>query len=384
MTGYWIRHRFLYTIIICVVIGIIDVLLFALPYIHDKSEDYNTQSIYKKSDIDFIAPEPSNEQAASLEGKNGINKIFPFYMMKENVDVNNKTRSTTVLLSDRFINVDMTMYNKNRLIKKARSSFKNPILVDWQFCHDTSSDIGDTVSLNVAGSTVKYKIYAVYETNSLYEGGAILAEINNDQKNSIVKKSGNNGYSGMYISANDYEQCKKFLKQDYRPLGRLKGRSDFKNDDQYQIHYDAIMSSNYSNEITDFNAKRNAQSDNDVVIKLFIGIIVTSVILIAYNIFMSNRGCEKEYFRNQCIPKGKNVTSYYSDSFIAESVILVASFVIMLLIVVSKSSIYIPQEPFRYMVLMIPIAMVLIELVCLALNKAHILVMEKSYKSKRM
>lgn len=167
MTGYWIRHRFLYTIIICVVIGIIDVLLFALPYIHDKSEDYNTQSIYKKSDIDFIAPEPSNEQAASLEGKNGINKIFPFYMMKENVDVNNKTRSTTVLLSDRFINVDMTMYNKNRLIKKARSSFKNPILVDWQFCHDTSSDIGDTVSLNVAGSTVKYKIYAVYETNSL-------------------------------------------------------------------------------------------------------------------------------------------------------------------------------------------------------------------------
>lgn len=384
MTGYWIRHRLLYTVILCVVIGIVDVLLFASPYIHERSEDYNAQSVYKKSDIDFIAPEPSNDQIESLEGKNGIDKIFPFYMMKENVDVNNKSRSTTVLLSDRFNNVDMTMYNKSRLIKKAKSSFRNPILVDWQFCHDTSSDIGDIVSLNVAGSMVKYKIYAIYETNSLYEGGAILAEINNDQKNSIVQQSGNNGYSGMYVLASDYEQCRRFLKQDYRPLGRLKKRSDFENDDQYQIHYDAIMSSNYSNEITDFISKRNTQSGNRESIKLFLGIIVTAVILIAYNIIMSRRGCEREYFRNQCIPKGKNVTPYYKNSFVAESVFSVASFIILILIAVSKSSIYIPRESFRYRVLVIPVAMVLIELICLAINKVQVLTMEKSYKSKRM
>ena len=122
--------------------------------------------------------------------------------------MNGSSRYTTVLLSDRFENVGMTMYNANRLIEQSKTEYENPILVDWQFCQDTSANIGDTVSLTIGGNSVEYKIYAIYETNSIYDGGAVLARITDAQREAIAQQSNNNGYSGMYVSASYYSACK--------------------------------------------------------------------------------------------------------------------------------------------------------------------------------
>ena len=198
MTGYWIRHRALLSIILSAVIAVIAGLLFVFPFVSQIADNYNSQSVYKNTSIDFIAPEPSFEQIIELPGSNGIDKVFPFFLTKTAVNAGGKTRTTTVLLSDRFENTDITMYNSKRLIKKSDSDFDNPILVDWQFCKDTSTDIGDAVSFSIGDTTAEYKIYAIYETNSIYENGAIIAQLSTEQKEAIVQKSQNNGYSGMY------------------------------------------------------------------------------------------------------------------------------------------------------------------------------------------
>ena len=68
MKGYWVRHRLLLTIILCIVSAMVVGLLFAFPHIAQQASNYNAQSIYKNSDMDFIAPEPSYEQVTELEG----------------------------------------------------------------------------------------------------------------------------------------------------------------------------------------------------------------------------------------------------------------------------------------------------------------------------
>lgn len=161
MTGYWIRHRALLSIILSAAIAIIAGLLFVFPFISQIADNYNFQSVYKNTSIDFIAPEPSFEQISELPRNNGIDKVFPFFLTKTSVNTDGKSRTTTVLLSDRFENVDITMYNSKRLIKKSDSDFENPILVDWQFCKDTATDIGDTVSFSMGDTTAEYKIYAI-------------------------------------------------------------------------------------------------------------------------------------------------------------------------------------------------------------------------------
>lgn len=377
MGRYWALHRFFLTLIITVAVALVASCLFVYPSIVRQADAYNSQSVYKNTEIDFIAPEPSFEQVDELPGANGIDKVFPYFLTNTQVNVNGASRSTTVLLSDQFQNVDLTMYNSARLIKKSNKEYDNAVLVDWQFCHDTSAGIGDTVSMTIGGVDREYRIYAIYETNSIYDNGAILAEISDDEKKAIVQQSGNSGYSGMYISASDYNTCQSFLASEYRPLGRLKDRDSFSDSDKYQVHYDAIMSSGYANEITDFRVRENDSAESGGKVVIWIGTLLTAILMLGFNIVMSGRGCERAYFSYQCIPKGEDVKSYYMVSFVFETVLSIVFYVIFLVLRIRMSETYIPGSAIGFRSIMVPIAIIVAEIISYCMNRLVVLSIER-------
>lgn len=383
MTGYWVRHRLLLSVILCVVTAIVAGLLFAFPYITQQASDYNAQSIYKNSEMDFIAPEPAYEQVGELTGNNGIDKVFPFYLTKTQVTVSGTSRTGTVLLSDQFQNIDITMYNDDRLIEKAAEEPIAPILVDWQFCHDTGAKVGDNVSLTINGEVSKFEIYAIYETNSIYDGGAIMAKISVEQADGIKNNSKNGGYSGVYIAADDYNACRTYLTTDYRPLGRLKDRDSFESDEQYQIHYDAIMSAGYANEITDFRVRESTADTAGGDLMIWLGAALVVAMSIAFNIVMAKRGCEKVYFAKHCIPKGQEVKPYYKTAFAFETILQIALFAGMLIVKLNMADTYIPRAAVDVKLLAIPAATVIAEIVCLAMNNSLVSKMTKEAKRKK-
>lgn len=372
MNGYWSRHRAILSILLSAVVAVITGLLFVFPFVSQTADNYNSQSVYKNTSVDFIAPEPSFEQVNELPGSNGVDKVFPFFMTRTSVTAGGKSRTTTVLLSDRFENVDITMYNDKRIIKQSESDFDNPILVDWQFCKDTSTDIGDTVLFSIGDTNAEYKIYAIYETNSIYENGAILAQISSEQKEMIVQKSQNNGYSGMYISASDYNTCQAYLTKDYRPLGRLKNRDHFDSDEQYQVHYDAIMSGGYANEITDFKVRESEFDKKSDPLMIWIGTALSVVLIIVFNVIMAKRGSEKVYFAKHCIPNGQNVKPYYTKSFICELLCFVVTYVAILFLKMHTSVTYIPKSAISVEIAFIPVAVLVAEIISLFMNNSMI------------
>ena len=382
MTGYWIRHRSIFTILLCAALAFVAVFLFVYPYITQRAGIYNSQSIYKNTNISFIAPEPSFDQVKELPGTNGIERIFPFYLTKTPVNINGATRTTTVLLSDQFQSADDTMFNEKRLIERSKTAYEHPILVDWQFCHDTSAKLGDTVTFAIAGENMEYQIYAIYETNSIYDGGAVLAQISETDKEAIKQRSNNNGYSGMYIVANDYSACQRYLTTDYRPLGRLKNRDQFDDESQYQLHYDAIMSSGYANEITDFRVKESAEKEVKPLL-VCVGAALSGMVFIIFNVIMAKRGCEKVYFQKNCIPKGQNVKPYYSVSFILECILFIVCFVTGMIVKISSADIYIPKTIFDIWVVVIPLAVIVAEVICLIINYATVAVIAKKVRREK-
>ncbi len=382
MAGYWVRHRLLFTLLLSVAVAGMTVFLFVYPYVGQQANEYNSQSIYKNTDIDFIAPEPSFEQVEMLSGTHGIDRVFPFYMTKTQISVNGTSYTTTVLLSDQFQNVDITMYNDKRLIEKSAETFENPILVDWQFCYETSANIGDSLSFAINGESIEYRIYAVYETNSIYDGGAILAQISSTQKDAISQNSKNNGYSGIYISASNYAECQSYLTTDYRPLGRLKSAEQFESAEQYQIHYDAIMNSAYANEITDFRVRESSVDtpSNDLII--WIGTALAGAIIWFFNIVMSKRGCEKTFFEKHCIPKGRLVKPYYNISFVGELVSVIGLYVLALVLRITCSDEFIPMSVLDWRIAIIPVAVVLVEIICVISNDSMIAAITRKKKPK--
>lgn len=380
MKGYWVRHRLIHTLIMSVALATITGLLFVFPYISQQANAYNSKSIYKNTDIDFIAPEPSEEQISELPGTNGISAVFPYFLTKTQVSVNGKSRTTTVLLSDQVQNIDITMYNEERLIEKASTEYDNPILVDWQFCKDTSAKIGDTVTIAIAGNQVEFRIYAIYETNSIYDGGAILAEIDSEQKDSIMQNSKNSGYSGMYVSSSEYNVCRSYLTTDYRPLGRLKSRDLFEDESQYQVHYDAIMSSGYANEITDFRTRESGLDKDGSPIMVWLAAVVIIVFIIAFNAVMAKRGCEKVYFTKHCIPKGQDVKPYYNLSLVMESLLLVVIYVAAIFFKLKTANEFIPNSAVGINVTFVPVAIIVAEIVSVVMNKSMLADITKKVK----
>ena len=254
------------------------------------------------------------------------------------------------------------------MLEKAGAEYDDALRVGSEWCKDTGAKIGDTVELPIGGQSVDYKIFAVYETNTLYDGGAIIAEISADQKAAIAEQSSNNGYSGMYISASDYNVCQSYLTTEYRPLGRLKDRDQFSDDEQYQVHYDAIMSSGYANEITDFRVRENGLRLSSSSIMVWIGAILAIIVILGFNLAMSKRGCEKAYFTKQRIPKGQDVKPYYSTAFLFELIITILFYAVFLILRLKLADEYIPGSAVGLKVVVIPVAVVVAEIIALIMN----------------
>ena len=371
MGSYWIRHRLLFTVVFCIALAVIVGLLFGFPYISQQATTYNAQSIYKNTSIDFIAPEPSFAQVVELPGQYGIASVFPYFITDADLGVNGKTKETTVLLSDQFQNLEITMYNSKRLIKKSGTEFEKPILVDWKFCNENAVDIGDTVTFYIGDDLQEYKIYAIYETNDAFDG-ALLAKIDQSQLDAIVNQSDSHGYSAMFISANDYNTCKTYLTTEYRPLGRLRDRSEFSSDQSYQIHYDAIMASDFANEVTDFRIKENSLESKGNSLLIWLGAALSALAIIAFNTLMAKRGQEGSYFTKHCIPRGQNVKPYYTISFVAESLLCIGLFFAVIIIRKNTSNEFIANAFGDTKVIIIPIAMFIAELACLFLNYSRV------------
>lgn len=372
MIGYWVRQRLLFTVIMAAAMALIAVWLFVFPNIENKANVYNEQSIYKNSGIDFIAPEPSFTQVDELPGKNGIDRLLPFFLTKVPVSVKGKNRTTTVLLSDRVENLDFTMYSTARLISKSDIEFDNPILVDWKFCHDTSAGIGDVVSFSIGDETLECIIFGIYETNTVYDGGALFVPISNEKKEIIIQKSETNGYSAMYVKASDYNGCKSYLTTDYRPLGRLRDADQFETEEQYQVHYDAIMNSGYANEITDFRAKEVSAGKAVSIFMILVCTLLVVAVVIGFNVAMFNRGCEKVYFTKHCIPKGRDVGSYYNTSFIVEILLFMVVYAVAFVIKLFLSEQYIPKAAVGIEIVIVPIGMIIAEIISLCMNHSMV------------
>lgn len=82
MVNTWFRKRLLMTLIMSILVSVIVSQLFVYPYIEQRALNYNAQSLYRNTGIDFVAPEPSFEQIRELPGTNGIDTVFPFYLTK--------------------------------------------------------------------------------------------------------------------------------------------------------------------------------------------------------------------------------------------------------------------------------------------------------------
>ena len=344
MFNHWIRHRLCLSIAFAILLVLAIGFAFIRPYIYERAAEYNAQSLYRNTMIDFIIPEPSFEQVVQLPGSHGIQQIFSFFTTRTPVTVNGTSRTTMLLLADSFDAIDITMYNDARLIRRSEVPFDNPIFIDWQFANDTSARIGDIVFFTIGGVSTEYRVAAIYETNSVYDSGAIIVEINDAQISSILANGNVNGFSGAFVLASEHSQARNYFTTQYRPLGRLRERERFDSDEAFDIHYRAIMDNNFASEITDFRMRENTSPTSVRGSLLWGGVALGVLAILAFNLLMFRRGCEVKYFKIECLKKGVLVGRYYTIAFIAESLLCLLGIALFFVFTIMTATQFIPTH----------------------------------------
>lgn len=350
MFKYWVKNRILFDILIPIVLVIITAFAFLSPMFSNIGETRLMLSLYESENLDFDIPSPSYEQISQLEDESFIESIFPYFYTKVDLSVDGKTRETNLFFSDAFDKLDQTMYCQARLIEKSDQNYSNPILVDYEFIQDTGASLGSTVSVIFGTTKIDFQVSAIYETNTYYEGGAAMAKWEGLQKDTIMAISPKLVYSGAYVQASDYAQCKNYLETQYKPYGRLKDVSEFATQEAYEIHYNAFMSANYANEITNFTTKgqevkvKAEAEESSSTLYTVLPCVIIAVVLLVYNILLWLRKSERGYFARREVSGGGNTFVYYLISTLVQAAILIGGIVGASFIVSSKTSYYIPSD----------------------------------------
>ena len=376
MFKYWIKNRFLLDLIVPCVLVLLMVFAFIAPMFNGIGEATLMQSIYKNEKMDFDIPSPSFSQVEQLEKESFIESVFPYYYTESDVSVNGKTRETNLFFSDAMDNLGQTMYCSSRMIEKSNKDFENPILVDYQFVKDTGAQLGDTVSVTFGTTKIDFQIVAIYETNTYYDGGAVMAYWGGLQKDAIMAMSPNLTYSGAYVQAAQYSQCKQYFDTQYKPYGRLRDASEFATQEAYETHYNAFMSASYANEITDFSvqakdAASKAESKTDAANRnILLACGISLAVMLIFNLLLWVRGSERVYFAKRKVRGAGNVVVYYLVSTIFQAAILIGGVTAAIMLLPSVSEFYIPTEVVTTKSIIFIIAMAIISIIVLVENMA--------------
>jgi hypothetical protein len=328
MVMYWIKNRTLVNLITSTALIALIVFGFVFPYLQRALNEYNEISTYENTDIDFDVPDPSIEQVSVLMEEPFISALYPYYMDALQVEVNRKTRTTNVIMADISLG-SFAMYNPARLIEKIEYSYEsNQAFVDFEFQKSTGAKLGDTLTFDFLGQEFSFKIVAVYETNTRFlNNGAIAVNLTLDLKKALGEER---SYSSAFIVAQNYNQCYNYLKDEYRPLGRLRDREKFNSAEDYERHVAVITERTYEREIVFFKDQIPNYRNNYMMIWVYLGgFLVFGVVL---NLILSRRKSEKGYLSSY-IQSGGKAKKYYLLTCVYEITVNMGLLILMFFII---------------------------------------------------
>lgn len=327
MFSYWIKNRFLFTFVLTALIAILIGFFFVVPNIKNESENSLKTSVYENTSIDFDIPGPTKEQLNEIQNMDFIDAAFGYYYTETSVKAKGKGVTQKIIFSDCMDKVEITMFNESRIVEQGKDNYSNPIYVDYEFVKKTGVGIGDVVEL----SSIEFQVAGIYETNSY--NNAILAPLVGEQKSLIESK--NSGYSGAFLKVSDYAKADSYLKK-YKPLGRLKDKSSFDSEEEYNIHYKAWESANYYNEVTSFKGKLESLNLTPIT-NTWLIIGMYAVVSILMNIILFIRKSEKKYFREK--KSKKHICMYYFLTFVEEVLVSVGCCFVLITLTVKSNGI---------------------------------------------
>ena len=245
----WAKYYLLLGTVIIVAISLIGSMVFVRTNINQAQDKYEFESIYINTEIDFIIPSPSYAQISEIQTEaNGIEVVKPYYETSTPVSVDEQIcKGTTLLFSDTS-NLDVTPYGSKRMISVTEKVQPGTAVIDKLFAETNGCSAGDQITISINDIEYEFAVVGVSENNTYCSDGSVALFLM--PEDAVAFETSGIRYSAAYIKATDLGKCKNYLLEDYKPLGRLKDKEEFKSEDTYNQHLANFSNADWSKEIT--------------------------------------------------------------------------------------------------------------------------------------
>ena len=346
------------------------------------------ESIYVKTKIDFIIPGPSDSQVEQLESadENGIAVVTPYYETTTTININDTAINATTIIFPVVEKMEYTPYNAERITNGAKSFAGGEAIVDQMFAEINHCGIGDEATISIADHDYSFRIVSIAETNTYYSTGTI-AMILSAEESAELEALGIR-YSAAYVSASDLDACETYLYSEYKPLSRLKDKSEFENDDVYDQHFQNFTEADWSKEITNCQENYEALSvkyDNvqtGIWSNIVIMSVIIAVVIIVFNSVLLTLSSMKNFMKAFLVKKSGTkdaIKAFYKSGIIENAVVFcVASTGLYMFLAIQTHS-----KPYDFQVLincLVPIIVtVIISAIMVGVTSSYV---DKHYKIK--
>ena len=196
----------------------------------DVKKNYNI----KETTIDFIISAPSKEQVDEISQLSHVDSVVPYIYRSLEINRNNKTIETNLYIIESENSLSATIFSDELLIKKVSNKSGNQLYISQDFASASKLNLNDDIELVIDGTSIRFVIAGIYESDNRNVGGTLIAVLNNDIVSAL---GGTYRYNGAYISSNDVNKTRDYL-DDYQPLGDLRSREEFSSDEAYKLYLD--------------------------------------------------------------------------------------------------------------------------------------------------
>lgn len=316
--------------IIMLLVACLCSFVFVKGNLEQAAKKNSFESIYVNTTIDYIVPGPSNSQIDELESSenNGIKAVTPYYETTTAIDINGRSVNGTSILFPFAEKMNYTPYGSARITNGATVLKGGDAVVDQAYLDKVGCGIGDTVSISIGDREYTFKITSVAETNTYYNNGTIALILTEDVAHQFEEAGIK--YSAAYISADDAAACEAYLYSEYKPLSRLKDRSEFDSEDVYNQHLQNFNDADWSKEITNCQENYKVLSvkyenvQTGIWTNIIIMAIIVGLVIIVFNAVLLTNSDMKSFMKAFLVKKSgtkEAVKAFYKSGITSNAVV---------------------------------------------------------------
>jgi len=341
-------------IIITTVLVILLSIFLLSPLEQKVSENYNIKKLRQEANVSFQVPSPGKSQIQEIMDNKNIEAVFPYYDLFTDVSLKNKK-----LLSEHYVMLitssqvgTFPFVQESMFVKKGNIDAKKPLtFIDYSFARKYGLSVGKEIGLNIGSISLTAPIAAItYNINRLLhirEGdgteGMLIISIPESFVSNLEESVGRTiQFGGAYIRTKNISAVKSYL-TDYKPLGRLKGRSLFATDGEYIKYLNDFNGTSYSAEIRDLSNIFNSSSSLYIV-EVFPILLLTVLLLFAL-LFFNFNSQKFIAIANENIKNGgsiKDILNSIKTYLIFFSIYIIILYFVLFCIIIKLDNTYYP------------------------------------------